>query len=734
MIEVRSIWLLALFYLASTVTFAAARPIPKPPALQASGYLLADFNSGAILAEDNAHQQIEPASITKIMTAYVVYRALAEGSISESDQVLVSKKAWQMEGSRMFIEVDTQVGVADLLKGLAIQSGNDAAVALAEHVAGSEEGMVVLMNRQAQRLGMTESYFANVTGLPAEGHVMSATDIMILVKALITEFPDRYKLYSEKSFKYNEIKQDNRNRLLWLDKSVDGVKTGHTESAGYCLVSSAEREGMRLIAVVLGTQSDNARTSQSRTLINYGYRFYETRRLYPADESLADARVWKGQADNVKLGLEKDLYVTFPRGQYDQLDAKLDRQRIIEAPIPVGASLGEVTVSLDDEVLTSRPLIAMQGVEEGGFFRNIVDSVLLCIAYLNGRFQLLERTSIPVLDRGFIFGDGIYEVVPVYGGKPFQSVGIEDPLTELQWVQTLRDLVEQNDEDDVGVYIQVTRGVAPRQHAFPEDTKPTVFMMVQDLPKDAPADDSVGLSAMTSEDFRWMRCDIKSVSLLANVMLKQMAVEQGADEMILLRNGYVTEGASSNVFAVVSGEVLTPPLSGLLLGGITRRVVVDLCRKHSMPLREAALSLRSLQHADEIWLTSSTKGVAPVVSLDGRPVNEGMPGPVWQQMDSWYRQRAGQVSREYGSDVDLAVVTSDEHSKEELIEFPCEYEVKVMGLDNPEFHAEVKRIITTHVADVADEHFRLKPSAKGKYVSVSASVYVESRTHLETLY
>lgn len=377
MIELRKFWFIAFISCWCGLAAAASRPIPAAPALDASSYLLTDFHSGLELVARNADERVEPASITKIMTAYVVYRALADGSISPDDQVLVSKKAWQMGGSRMFIEVDTEVSVDELLKGLTIQSGNDAAIALAEHVAGSEDGMVALMNEQAERLGLGDSHFANVTGLPAEGHYMSARDITVLVKALIREFPDWYRLYSQKSFEYNDIKQDNRNRLLWLDKSVDGVKTGHTDSAGYCLVSSAERDGMRLISVVLGTKSDNARTSQSRTLINYGYRFYETRRIYTADEPLTKAKIWKGDQDTVQLGLERDMYVTFPRGQYNRLDAKLDRQRTIEAPIPAGASLGEVKVSLGDKVLTTQPLIATHGVEEGGFFRNIVDSILL---------------------------------------------------------------------------------------------------------------------------------------------------------------------------------------------------------------------------------------------------------------------------------------------------------------------------------------------------------------------
>lgn len=265
-----------------------------------------------------------------------------------------------------------------------------------------------------------------------------------------------------------------------------------------------------------------------------------------------------------------------------------------------------------------------------------------------------------------MFGDGVYEVVPVYGGKPFQlsahlkrlrkslrSAAIDDPLSEIQWVQIICDLVEQNGDGDMSVYIQVTRGVAPRNHLYPTDCIPTVFMMPQALPDDSRDGAHAGLAARTTEDIRWQRCDIKSISLMANVMLKQMAAEQGADEMILLREGFVTEGASSSVFAVMSGEVLTPPLSSSILPGVTRKVVVDLCRKEGIPLREAPVSQRSLQQADEIWVTSSTRGVSPVVMLDGHPVKDGEPGSVWQTVDRLFRVKTGQPVRGYDSQHEL---------------------------------------------------------------------------------
>ncbi len=368
--------LLVLFSLAS-VAHAAPRPVPAPPVLKAKGYLLTDFHSGKVLVEHNADEQIEPASITKVMTAYVIYRALEDGTITMDDEVLISEKAWRMKGSRMFIEVNKKVPVHDLLKGLIIQSGNDAAVALAEHVAGSEEGFVELMNAEAKRLGMLDTHFTNATGWPDENHYTTARDIEKMVVATIRDYPDHYKMYKEKEYTYNDIKQNNRNRLLWLDKSVDGVKTGHTESAGYCLASSAEREGQRLIAVVLGTANDTARTSQSRSLLNYGFRFYETRKIYAPDTVVATAHVWKGDSDEVKLGVTDDFYITFPRGQYEHLNAKLDRERIIEAPVQAGTQLGEVKVMLGDKLIDSRPLVAINSVEEGGVFRRLIDSLML---------------------------------------------------------------------------------------------------------------------------------------------------------------------------------------------------------------------------------------------------------------------------------------------------------------------------------------------------------------------
>lgn len=366
----------SLLLLVSLGVSAAPAIIPAPPSVPATSYLLIDFHSGKTLAEKAADMRVEPASITKLMSGYVLYRALASGSIALDDEVLVSEKAWRTYGSRMFIEVNHRVKLSDLLRGMVVQSGNDATVALAEHLAGSESGFVAMMNAEAQRLGMTGTHFANATGMPHADHYTTAHDIATLMRAVITEFPEHYALYKEREFTYNGIKQYNRNKLLWRDPSVDGGKTGHTESAGYCLVASAERDGMRLISVVLGTDSEDARARHSQALLNYGYRFFETHRLYGAGEALTEARVWKGAEELVGLGLDDDLYVTIPRGQYGKLDAVMELTPNVEAPVARGTALGDVNVSLDGEVIHTQPLVALEDVDQGGFFRRTTDAVI----------------------------------------------------------------------------------------------------------------------------------------------------------------------------------------------------------------------------------------------------------------------------------------------------------------------------------------------------------------------
>lgn len=367
--------LLALLYSASG--WATAKPIPNPPTLPAVSYFLMDFDSGRVLAEREADKRLAPASITKLMTAYLVDKAIADGDIGLDDIVTVSKKAWQMKGSLMFIEVGEKVSVEDLLKGLIIQSGNDASVALAEHIAGSESAFVGYMNHQAQLLGMTNTNFVNSTGWPHPDHYSTARDIAILTQAMIRDFPESYRYYKERTFTYNDISQPNRNRLLLRDQSVDGVKTGHTEEAGYCLVASAKRGEMRLISVLMGARSEDSRFESSQSLLNYGFRFFETHRLYQANEILKTARIWYGSQEQVSMGVGRDIHITIPRGRYRDLDASMEIDREISAPVARGQQLGQVNIKLDDEIIVSEQIVAMQTVEEGSLFVRALDSIKL---------------------------------------------------------------------------------------------------------------------------------------------------------------------------------------------------------------------------------------------------------------------------------------------------------------------------------------------------------------------
>lgn len=354
----------------------ASVPVPAPPQVAAKNYLLVDFNSNQILAEKQADDQVEPASITKLMTAYVIYKELGAGRLKLDEMVTISEKAWRMGGSRMYVDVGSRVSVEELLKGLIIQSGNDASVALAEHIAGSESAFVALMNQYAAELGMTNTNYENSTGWPNANHLTSARDIVTLSSAIIREFPEHYRRYSEKEYTYNKIKQYNRNKLLWRDNSVDGLKTGHTDSAGFCLVSSADRSGMRLISVVLGTKSENARASVSQSLLNYGFRFYETHKLYSAGDVLHQSRIWKGESDQVALGVSSDLYITIPRGSYKNLKPSMDVNTNIEAPAEKGDQLGVVRVNLNDEELSVVPLVSLEDVDRGNIFQLAKDYII----------------------------------------------------------------------------------------------------------------------------------------------------------------------------------------------------------------------------------------------------------------------------------------------------------------------------------------------------------------------
>lgn len=383
-------WLLVTLTLMAAVSYAADAPksngptltappvphvVPSPPPISAKAYVLMDFYSNAILASKNPDKKIEPASLTKMMTGYIVFNELKQGNIHLDDEVTISKKAWQMPGSKMFIEVGKKVKVSDLIKGMDIQSGNDATVALAEHIAGSEEVFVELMNQYAKQLGMKNTHFMNATGLPNPEHYSTARDLAILAQAIIRNFPEYYKIYKEKQFTYNGITQYNRNKLLWQDESVDGLKTGHTESAGYCLVASAKRNGMRIISVVVGTDSAAKRVQESQKLLNYGFRFFETHKLYSAGQRLIEARIWEGVRDTVGLGLEKDLYVTTPRGQFQSLKIETTVQPDIKAPVEKGQQLGELHVSLNQKSIAERSLIALDKVDQGSFFKRLTDQV-----------------------------------------------------------------------------------------------------------------------------------------------------------------------------------------------------------------------------------------------------------------------------------------------------------------------------------------------------------------------
>ncbi|HID81130.1 MAG TPA: D-alanyl-D-alanine carboxypeptidase [Chromatiales bacterium] len=376
MMEKYFVILTVLLLIGSAEIYAIDVPTPTAPELKAKSYLLADFNSGQLIVEKNPDERIEPASITKLMTAYIIYLALADGSIKKTDLVNISEKAWRMEGSRMFVEVGKQITVEELMRGVIIQSGNDATVALAEHIAGTENAFAQIMNAQAKSLGMTGSNFTNSTGWPDENHYMTARDIYILSRAIIRDFPEHYKMYKEKEFTFNNIPQYNRNKLLWQDASVDGLKTGHTESAGYCLVASAARNNMRLISVVIGADSEKSRAEQSKALLNYGFRFFETRPLYKAGQPLAEIRAWKGEPKNLSLGLSEDLSITFPKGKYEQLDASMDRPESIEAPVLAGQEIGKVSIKLDGVTLLEKPLTALVEVKQGSLWRRLIDTVL----------------------------------------------------------------------------------------------------------------------------------------------------------------------------------------------------------------------------------------------------------------------------------------------------------------------------------------------------------------------
>jgi D-alanyl-D-alanine carboxypeptidase (penicillin-binding protein 5/6) len=361
------------------LALATGQPVapPAPPIIGAKSYLLIDSDSGQELASLAANTRLAPASLTKLMSAYAIFRALAENQVSLDDQVTISENAWRTPGSRMFIEVGTRVSVEDLLRGMIVQSGNDASVALAEHVAGTELVFAEVMNRYATALGMGSSHFMNATGLPHKDHYSTARDLAQVARAIVREFPDYYRWYSDKKFEYNKIVQPNRNSLLWRDSSVDGMKTGFTDDAGYCLISSAKRDGMRIISVVLGTSSAKSRTDGSQALLNYGFRFFETRLLFKAGEKVTQARVWKAASEFTDLGLTKDVYITVPRGSYDSVESVLNIPAVVVGPVAQGQPVAELQISLNGSQLLTEPLQALRENPSGSLWQRTRDGVRL---------------------------------------------------------------------------------------------------------------------------------------------------------------------------------------------------------------------------------------------------------------------------------------------------------------------------------------------------------------------
>ena len=359
------------------IAATAATVAPPPPEVDAVSYLSADAHSGYYLVEKNIDRRVDPASLTKMMTAYVAASQISGGHIAMTDQVTISERAWRMGGSRMFIDVGKQVSVEDLLKGVIIQSGNDASVALAEHISGTEEAFADLMNQYAAELGMKDSHFMNSSGWPDENHYTTARDLATLARVLIRDQPEIYALHSIKEFTWNNIKQSNRNSLLWDDSSVDGIKTGHTESAGYCLVASSVRDGIRLVSVIMGAAGARARTKATQALLNYSYRFYETRTIYRADETITNLKVWKGERDNLDLVAQDDLVLTLPRSRFDKVETVTTVEENPVAPIADGQVLGQLELSLDDEVIATMPLVAAETIPAGNFLIRLRDHVRL---------------------------------------------------------------------------------------------------------------------------------------------------------------------------------------------------------------------------------------------------------------------------------------------------------------------------------------------------------------------
>ena len=368
----RSLLLILLSIALFQTALAAPRIIPAPPQLATEGHILLDAATGTVIIEENAEMRLPPASLTKIMTSYIIASEIQKGRISLDDLVPISVKAW-----KMFVREGTEVKVADLIRGIVIQSGNDASVAMAEFIAGDEDAFADVMNQVAQKLGMTRTQFKNATGLPDEGHYTTAKDLSILARALIRDFPEHYKVYKEKYFSYNDIRQANRNSLLWRDDAVDGMKTGHTQAAGFCLVASAEKKDMRLVSVVMGATSERSRSTESQKLINYGFRYFESVKLYDGLESLRRVKVWGGFHESLDVGIEAPARLTIPTGARGALAAEVTLDPVIKAPVSQGQTLGLLRISLEGETLLERPVVALNGVDEAGLVSSLIDEVSL---------------------------------------------------------------------------------------------------------------------------------------------------------------------------------------------------------------------------------------------------------------------------------------------------------------------------------------------------------------------
>lgn len=370
---------LALLTVACSATALSQTLMPRPPEVAASSYILIDARTGNIIMEHNADEALPPASLTKMMTSYIAEVEIDTGNLTHDDQVFISERAWRTQGSKTFVDVNSYVRVEDLLRGIIIQSGNDASVAIAEHIAGSEEAFADLMNQHARALGMTNSYFVNSSGLDTDGNtnLMSARDLSKLAQVKIVDHPSHYAMYAEREFTFNGIRQSNRNTLLFRDRTVDGMKTGWTTPAGYCLVASAERDGMRLISVVMGTTSEEARVVETQKLLSYGFRFFETHKLYDAGQAVSTARVWSGKENSVELGIQEEVFLTIPRGRASDLVASVDMEQVIRGGFEAGHIMGTIQISLNGDVLYSGNVVALHTVQRGGFFKRLIDGLTL---------------------------------------------------------------------------------------------------------------------------------------------------------------------------------------------------------------------------------------------------------------------------------------------------------------------------------------------------------------------